>query len=508
MLVAKHPLSVLQVAQVSLLCFSDVCELFLLLQGMKLTSVTKTDPFNVHSLSFVHLPAIVLLNLMSIRPTDQNKQAEAILARTDAILNEQPKHSNVAVFEPLNISDAKKIGKVQQPQTTSNTRQENRLFKETDNKSSTAGAPGPRRRNLDEVRSLRSDVGGDNAGLADNFSDIPEGVDLGTNVFITYFLHAVEVERLILINKEQLEEAIEMEKEIETLQNQTDSLKVQNKEKQDEVSSLKSVVLLTREQGEKTASSLRLEMQSLLEREKAIQSKLLSQITADEANREQEISRRLVQEMAKRTEKSENTDAQATLKEVVKRHESELSQLKLSSEDRLRREQELLQKRLSAQFSIDLEKTKRELLDAFNQERMKLLTEQNSSHQQQLRELEIRQKSLFEKEKLALMSKISELNEELEAAKARPQTPQKLNNVVPQLASPRSEAMPRRDVLASPPSNIGSGQKLQNSKFYQPLMVKSKLREQSREFSTSQSQRLGPRNPSLPRVSACLSFFA
>lgn len=54
---------------------------------------------------------------------------------------------------------------------------------------------------------------------------IPDNVDFGTNIFITYCLHAIEIERLILMNKEQIEEANEMEKEIDELEEENIALK-------------------------------------------------------------------------------------------------------------------------------------------------------------------------------------------------------------------------------------------------------------------------------------------
>jgi len=43
-------------------------------------------------------------------------------------------------------------------------------------------------------------------------------LDFGTNVFISYFLHAIEIERLIQLNKNQISEAEEMEDEIDKLE--------------------------------------------------------------------------------------------------------------------------------------------------------------------------------------------------------------------------------------------------------------------------------------------------
>jgi hypothetical protein len=63
----------------------------------------------------------------------------------------------------------------------------------------------------------------------DRFSDIPDGVDMSMNILITYFLHALEIERLVTVNKELVLEGQDMEQELETLDVKIETLETENK---------------------------------------------------------------------------------------------------------------------------------------------------------------------------------------------------------------------------------------------------------------------------------------
>ena len=160
---------------------------------------------------------------MSIRP-EQEEQAPPVevIERAERLLAPSHRVSNLITFEPVNISDLSKLNKLSkaapgQPvgnsgPTAANTGNQSLRPEPRKLQTSASASAGL----IDEVRS----EGGRRQSLAlgENMSEIAEGVDVGTGVFITYFLHAVEVERLIVINKEQLEEAVEMEEEIEVIE--------------------------------------------------------------------------------------------------------------------------------------------------------------------------------------------------------------------------------------------------------------------------------------------------
>jgi hypothetical protein len=60
--------------------------------------------------------------------------------------------------------------------------------------------------------------------MPDYFSEIPDTIDLGCNVFITYFLHAMEIERLVLINKELTADANDMDREMTDLEEKLEEM--------------------------------------------------------------------------------------------------------------------------------------------------------------------------------------------------------------------------------------------------------------------------------------------
>ena len=59
-------------------------------------------------------------------------------------------------------------------------------------------------------------------------------VDIGTNILFTYFLHAVEIERLVRINQELAKDCKELDEEAGTLQSKTDSLEAALKKSEDD----------------------------------------------------------------------------------------------------------------------------------------------------------------------------------------------------------------------------------------------------------------------------------
>jgi hypothetical protein len=64
-----------------------------------------------------------------------------------------------------------------------------------------------------------------NNNTRDYFSDIPETMELASDIFITYFLHAMEIERLVLVNKELTAEAHTMDKEMTALEDELEALR-------------------------------------------------------------------------------------------------------------------------------------------------------------------------------------------------------------------------------------------------------------------------------------------
>jgi uncharacterized phage infection (PIP) family protein YhgE len=83
--------------------------------------------------------------------------------------------------------------------------------------------------------------------MTDCLSDLPDGFDLGTNVFISYFLHALEIERLVLVNKDQHAEALEMDKEIECLEETIRQLSQNSDKKLNEVEQVAQLTIQLRE---------------------------------------------------------------------------------------------------------------------------------------------------------------------------------------------------------------------------------------------------------------------
>lgn len=84
-------------------------------------------------------------------------------------------------------------------------------------KGATGGEDDERRSQYSENVYDRIGFKGNKAQSLVGGSILPD-IDPGTNIFITYCLHALEIERLIYMNKEQIEEANEMEKEIDELE--------------------------------------------------------------------------------------------------------------------------------------------------------------------------------------------------------------------------------------------------------------------------------------------------
>ena len=119
--------------------------------------------------------------------TQPTERMEAI-AQVLNDVKRSPREIHPSPFEPVNIADVRRVG--------------------------------GRDKRRDETKSVRSEAHEPHQRDGDNYSDIPDGIqqDLGSGIFITYFLHALEVERLIMINKDQLEEAMEMDSEIQALE--------------------------------------------------------------------------------------------------------------------------------------------------------------------------------------------------------------------------------------------------------------------------------------------------
>jgi hypothetical protein len=59
----------------------------------------------------------------------------------------------------------------------------------------------------------------------DYFNEIPETIEFASDIFITYFLHAMEIERLVLVNKELTAEAHTMDKEMTALEDELEALR-------------------------------------------------------------------------------------------------------------------------------------------------------------------------------------------------------------------------------------------------------------------------------------------
>ena len=69
-----------------------------------------------------------------------------------------------------------------------------------------------------------------NNGQEGRFSDIPEGVDMSTNILLTYFLHALEIERLVTINRELVSEGQEMENELTLMDSKMEKVEAERVE--------------------------------------------------------------------------------------------------------------------------------------------------------------------------------------------------------------------------------------------------------------------------------------
>ena len=441
---------------------------------------------------------------MSIRPGQEKEDVPAVevMARADRLLSGSHRVSNLVSFEPVNILDVRRIGKQLIPQVPS------RVTRETEKVDVERMGQSlhnlPYRRHFDEVRSLRSDVGGDQGALADNLSEIPDAVDLGTNVFITYFLHAVEVERLIVINKEQLDEAIDMEKEIEGLEIEIDALRKDKLKHKDELQTMRDHLAKYRTEIENTRVSSRLELQETIAREKSVQLSLMSKLSEEEQNRELEVSRRLRQELITKGELSGDTELRLEIRDVTSRHERQLEEIKSAMEENVQRELLALHGRLQAQYEKEMEKVRRQITEK-DQEQItaEILKMRNESlsEKKQL-EAQLRQEAAQEYDKYK--QKISILIEEVDQLKERlrNRTPQKngynavnydmISNIGSDIASHKSgnPNINRRDLLSSPKSieaiqNVS--QRIQGAQKYHPLMARSHSKQHQSKFQLANS---------------------
>jgi hypothetical protein len=169
-----------------------------------------------------------------------NLKDKELLDRVERLLQPKDKVSGLLTFEPINLKTISRIinktAIVKRKAQVQENDKERHSAGQTDpsNRESLKGNQG-----FAEVdMSFRSEGQGweiKPVNMTDCLSDLPDGFDLGTNVFISYFLHALEIERLVLVNKDQHAEALEMDKEIECLEETIRQLSQNSDKKLNEV---------------------------------------------------------------------------------------------------------------------------------------------------------------------------------------------------------------------------------------------------------------------------------
>jgi hypothetical protein len=211
-----------------------------------------------------------------------NLKDKELLERVERLLQPKEKVSGLLNFEPINLKTISRI--INKTAIVKRKAQ----GQETDKERHSAGQTDPFNREslkgnqaLSEIdMSFRSEGQGweiKPVNMTDCLSDLPDGFDLGTNVFISYFLHALEIERLVLVNKDQHSEALEMDKEIECLEETIRQFNQNSDKKLSEVEQIAQLTIQLRESenGKKYIEEQKKESENLLTEElKEIRGKL------------------------------------------------------------------------------------------------------------------------------------------------------------------------------------------------------------------------------------------
>jgi hypothetical protein len=465
---------------------------------------------------------------MSIREEEGQKSPAEILARAERLLAASHRVSNVVTFEPMTINQVHKITKPKEIKDILERKgQPSGSLRSTDPKNpgtehaseqkvskniitggkSVSGAWGGGDSRLhEENRSLRSEVGRRNSNLqGDNLSDIPDAVDVGTNVFITYFLHAVEIERLIVINKDQLEEAMEMEKEIEQMENLYQTSNTALLRSQEELRLARDQKDTAKKEHAQALEMVRHDLNERVLKQQTVINNLKNRHAEELQTKQEEFNRKFQDALV--THLNENSQNEAGQEEKIKslmdeadsRFQKEKESIKNNYEERLQREIVSLHDRLQAQFSQEIESARRQEEEKFDNQKKIIVKELKENHEHEKQSLEAKLKSEKDKEVAALHEKIRSLEDQLLQKEKELQEKRKQFHIPPietdrgsvdinfgsEIASPREFSRKKSDHknFFSPNTSVINqtiSQKILKAQKYLPLMTSSKQRERDR----------------------------
>lgn len=364
------------------------------------------------------------------------------------------------------------------------------------------------RLHYEDNRSLRSEVKAKaNPVARDHFSEIPDAVDVGTNVFITYFLHAAEIERLIVINKEQLEEAIEMENEIEQMESAylkvNEALVKANTElskQREEFESTKKIHVQHLEQAKMHAQEELLKARAAVDMMKTSHEEAMHM-------KEEHFRNKLEEEMLKHMKNSgqHGQDQEVKMKQILEEAKEQFNKekenLKKMAEDKLQRELQSLKHSMLLQISAEVEKARKEEEEFFYSQKNILLQELRDNHEHEKKAIEARLRVDKEKEIAVLKEQITQLEDqllqkekELQERKRAPALPAIETDrgsvdmcIGSELASPREYSRKKNELRSfmSPNGSVynqTTSQKILKAQKYQPIMSSSKQRERDRSL--------------------------
>ena len=460
---------------------------------------------------------------------DSPSHAE-VLARAERLLAASFRVSNVANFEPMTINQVHKLGgtaKDEQkkggqnasqgtlislgvsPDSQPGVRNSTNQKKTGNGGKSVHGEPADNRRmQFEDNRSLRSEAKHRGSLVAaDNLSDIPDAVDVGTNVFITYFLHAAEIERLIVINKDQLEEAIEMENEIEQMEGAYVKASEAVTKANAELVNQRAEYEALSKSHKQSMEMMKNEAQENLLRAQAAADLLKTRHEEELHTKEEELRTRLEEELLKHVKSSghqvegQEDKLHAALIETKAQFLREKESFKKMAEDRLQRELLSLKNTLMVQMSAEVDRARREEQAKFDAEKQILVRELKDAHEDEKKGLETRLRTVNIKETTALRERIKSLEDQL-VLKDKELHEKQRQNIVPiietdrgsvdlcigsELASPReySRKKPEMRSFMSPNNSVfdqTASQKILKAQKYQPLMSSSKQRERDRSL--------------------------
>jgi hypothetical protein len=371
-------------------------------------------------------------------------------------------------------------------------------------------------RNQEDNRSLRSEAIRRNSNLnGDNLSDIPDALDVGTNVFITYFLHAIEIERLIVINKDQLEEAMEMENEIEQMENFYQSASQSLVKSQEELRFTREQSELAKKEQTGAFERLKHELNEKILKEQRALLDLTNRHSEELQLKQEEFNRKLQEALVHHIKENDHQEQgnsekyKVIISEAEVRFQKEKENIKNSYEERMQREIGSLYERLQVQYNKDLEVVRQKEEEKFEKQKNIIIKELQDNHQHEKQSLETKLKAEKDKEIALLHESIRSLEDQLLQKEKELQEKKKHFNIPPietdrgsvdinfgsEIASPRefNKKKTEHRNFFSPNNSIidqTNSQKILRAQKYQPLMTSSKIRERDRS-STLEAKSAG-----------------